>query len=101
MSCTPERYLLFYAEDVTKDAKSYLVECIETQGLVAEEESCPGQEVIVVGAPFNLLAEEVGVAFYFLSTIYIWDCSKNHTQEKSCAKYSGRDAGAHFRVREL
>lgn len=62
MSCTPERYLLFLSETITKDAKSYLVECIENQGLIVEEESCPEQEVIVVGAPFHLLAEEVGVS---------------------------------------
>ena len=61
MACTPERYLLFLSENVTKDAKSYLTESIENQGLVAEEESCPDQQVIIVGAPFHLLAEEVGV----------------------------------------
>ena len=60
-ACTQERYLLFLMEDVAQDAKKYLKECIELQGLVVEEEACPEQEVIVVGAPFCLLAEEVGV----------------------------------------
>ena len=59
MACTQERYLLFLMEGVAKDAKKYLVECIERQGLVVEEEACPEQEVIVVGAAFRLLAEEV------------------------------------------
>jgi len=57
-ACTQERYLLFLMEGVAKDAKKYLIECIELQGLVVEEEACPEQEVIVVGAPFCLLAEE-------------------------------------------
>ena len=59
MAVNKERYLLFLAEEVPKDAKDYLFQCIESHGLVAEEESCPGQSVIVVGAPFNTLCEEV------------------------------------------
>lgn len=61
MTCTQERYLLFLSDNVTKDAKRYLIECIERQGLHVEEENCPEQEVIAVRAPFGLLAEEVGV----------------------------------------
>ena len=59
MAVNKERYLLFLAEEVPKDAKDYLFECIERHGLIAEEESCPGQSVIVVGSPFNRLCEEV------------------------------------------
>lgn len=59
MAVNKERYLLFLTEEVTKDAKDYLFQCIESHGLIAEEESCPGQSVIVVGAPFNRLCEEV------------------------------------------
>ena len=59
MSCTSERYLLFLADDLPKDAKCYLMDCIENHRLVVEEEQCPDHSVLVVGASFGMLAEEV------------------------------------------
>eukprot|EP00795_Rhopilema_esculentum_P008383 gene8383-14358_t len=58
MSCTSERYLLFLADDLPKDAKCYLIDCIKNHRLVVEEEQCPDHSVLVVGASFGLLAEE-------------------------------------------
>ena len=69
MACSPERYLLFLSENISKDARTYLAECVEKHGLTVEEENCPDQDVLVVGAPFSQLAEEVGVTM-FVSWIF-------------------------------
>ena len=64
VKATPDRYLLFLSDGLSKDVKAYLMECIENHGLAVEVEdlSLPSQHiqnVLVVGCPFHLLAEEV------------------------------------------